>query len=730
MGTTTPAPAAPLEAQEPISSEQEPTPTFPAEVELVTVDVVVVDGDGNPVTGLKQEDFEVKEDGQLQPIDNFEAVELEAPEPPSAAPTARGPAANPPPRRYLSRNFGKQDTGRTFALVFDDINLTTFSAHRAKGAAAEFLKRGLRPGDRVMLAATSGDVWWSAQIDEGREAPTDMLGRLEGKLVVDLSPERITPWEAVQIHVYRNSDVAFRVTRRLEKYNAIPAGAAPRPMLQDALDHPLLLQRAREVYMGATSRLRLTLDAIDRVLVGLESAKGRKGLILVSEGFIYDTSRPELKRVVRSALRSNVVAYFVDARGLEGMPVELTAQFGLAPEARDLGINALGGGYLGAATFLQGDLSAEGAQNIAVETGGFTVKNTNDLGSGIARIARESEAYYMIGYYPTNAARDGSYRDIDVEVRKKGVRVRARKGYYAPLPGEQATRLAAGDQPRFQSALDSPYDQPDVPLRMASYVLEETLLERAKVLVVADVDIRELAFDEVDSRFVDALEYIMVVAHRQSGEHFRYDEKVEMDFSPQTRAAVNQSWYSIAKSFDLQSGEYQARIVVSDRNAGRIGSVIHDFEVPDLGGLRVSTPIMTDSIQRSSGGLPRPVLRLPRRYARGAVLYCEYEVYGATRDGTGMPRVSAGYSIRHSDGRTIVEVPPSLIRPSSLGQLSRFIGAPLEGAAEGDYELVLTLRDEVAGADVEVREPFSIGGAQQPREEAESAGPASNPSPR
>jgi hypothetical protein len=52
---------------------------------------------------------------------------------------------------------------------------------------------------------------------------------------------------------------------------------------------------------------------------------------------------------------------------------------------------------------------------------------------------------------------------------------------------------------------------------------------------------------------------------------------------------------------------------------------------------------------------------------------------------------------------------PTLINPTSLGALVRLSGISLKGAAPGAYELVLTIRDELAGKSVEVREPFEIG---------------------
>ena len=60
----------------------------------------------------------------------------------------------------------------------------------------------------------------------------------------DLSPERITPWEAMRIHVYRDQEVAWRVLQRLERYNAVPSDLTGHTQRQYVLDNPFLSQRA------------------------------------------------------------------------------------------------------------------------------------------------------------------------------------------------------------------------------------------------------------------------------------------------------------------------------------------------------------------------------------------------------------------------------------------------------------------------------------------------------
>jgi hypothetical protein len=117
---------------------------------------------------------------------------------------------------------------------------------------------------------------------------------------------------------------------------------------------------------------------------------------------------------------------------------------------------------------------------------------------------------------------------------------------------------------------------------------------------------------------------------------------------------------------------------------------------------------VTDVVQQGENTPPRPVLHVRRTYSPDASLYCEFEVYGASKDETGGPRVTAGYSIRRADGTELVSVEPNAIVPSPRGRLSRLFTAALRGAAPGRYELVLTVRDDVARKNVVVREPFTI----------------------
>jgi hypothetical protein len=376
--------------------------------------------------------------------------------------------------------------------------------------------------------------------------------------------------------------------------------------------------------------------------------------------------------------------------------------------------------------------AAEGADNLAADSGGFTVRNTNDLTAGLNRIAEESRSYYLIGYAPTDTRRDGRFRKIQVKVAgRKGLQVRARRGYYAPLEGGQSAAdektKSEGNDPDIQAALDSPYELPAIPMRMSSFVFDETLLGKAATFVATEIDVRALAFREEEGRSVDTLEFLLVVAHRESGEFYRYDQKIDMRLSPQTKEKLFQAWMPIVRDFELAPGGYQAKMVVRDANSRRLGTLVHEFEVPKLDSqLRASSPIVSDTLQQDDEkATPRPSMIVRRSFAPDATLYLQFEVYGAQKEkATGMPKVTAGYNIRRKGGDVVRRYDATPIRPTSLGKLSRIVGSPLEGLEPGDYEVVLGLRDELAEKTVEIVEPFSVVPAR-----AAAAAPAVTPAP-
>ncbi len=684
-----------LLAQEPAhpggDAQKAPPPTFPGRVEQVTVDVVVTDKKGVPLTGLSSEDFEVLEDGVRQTVVSLDAVDVPA-----------VPSAPPKPSPRVSTNQDPDAArGRTFVILFDDIRLTPAMAYRAKGAVADFLTHAVREGDRVTLVATLAGTWWTSRMPEGRDELKALVKGLDGRYIPDSSRERMTDLEAKRIHVDRDMDVAQRVQRRYAELG-VAQQMTPEPQQSRYLStsiNPYVESRAADTYFQCRARSRTTLSLMERSLESLYATQGRKSLILISAGFIWDRNLDEFKWVAQSARRANTAVYFVNAEGLEGMPFQMTAEFGAALPEIDLGF-----------ALTEDFWDAEGAESIASDSGGFTVRDTNDLSSAFKRISDENSRYYLLGYNSTNTARDGAYRKISVRVpERKGVEVRARKGYYAPSDDADAGHRKPGVDSALQEALDSPHEIGTIPLRMTHFVGDETTLGKARVEVVTEVDLRALDLEPKEGRYLGGFEFLLVTARRETGETFRYDQKVDMKLLPATRDRLRKTWFPVRREFDLPPGGYQAKIVVRDRRSGKVATVDHRFDVPELASFRVSTPVLTDARREGDDSLEGQAAPVARRaFERGEELACRFEVYGAQRDGSGMPRVDMGYVVRRADGSVLKGVAPAEIRPTSLGKLSRLFRFPLQAAEPGDYDLVMIFYDHVAGKSLELQEPFSV----------------------
>jgi VWFA-related protein len=686
--TETPAPRG-----TPASAAQE-APTFRAEVEQVLVDVVVTDNKGNPVRGLTADDLIITEDGVPQRIVSLETVELPA-EPAPAPSSARS-------LRVSTNRSAEAQRARAFVVVFDDLNMTPFRARDAKGAVASFLEKGVREGDYVTLISTGDTTWWTARMSGGREQLIEIVKRLDGRRQPDMSSERMSDWEAMRIYLHRDPAVIARVLRRYEM-SGVTMTTGDHDLNQpfyNSVENPYVTARATETYFRATARTNATLEILERALNGLATAKGRKSVILVSEGFIDDTNLQRFKRVYRASLRANAAVYFLNARGLEGVPSHYTAQFGPPLDSQDMGF-----------ALAEAFEAVGGSENIAANTGGFTVKNTNDLEAGIQRIGDETRIYHLLGYVPTNKARDGRFREIKVELRdRRGRRVRARKGYYAPLDEDRIASLPAkpGVDPAFQAALDSPWAEDGIPLRIAAYVGRQSLQGKASVQVVTEVDIRGLELEKVADRYKGSLEFLLVVAHRESGGYVQYDQTIDMNVLPSTRERILRTWLPIVRDVELPPGGHQAKMIVRAAGGRAMGSVIHEFEVPPLDQFRVSTPVLSDTSAGSPEGPPDPTPLARREFPQGVELLCRFDVFGAARDEGGMPRVSQGYAVRRLGGEVYASLPDTVIRPTSLGELSRMFGVILDEAAPGDYEIVLTFRDQISGKTLELREPFRV----------------------
>jgi len=422
------------------SAGQQAPPVFPAAVEAVRVDVVVMDPHGRPVVGLRAEDFELREDGVPQTISDFEAIGArDADGPEKAVPAAEtGAAPGPGPQPTL--------LPAAFLIVFDEPQLTIEQARNARAFVVEILK-GVRQGDRVTLVAAHDGRFWNGAGPEGAREVAGQLQGLNGRLPPPRGDEPMTPYEALRV-VQGDRRVERVVRSRLDAQSGLDAsrGGGPPSGARATLTDPQVQLLARAVHGEATQRARRLFDLVNQALELAPRQRGRTTLVLASGGFIDDATLGEYRELVRRCVRAGVTAYFYDARDLSigrGLGADVAGRMSGATGSRlDLDHERRRDEELRLQSeAIDGD--AGGATRLADETGGFTIR-TSDT-TGLARLSSDARQYYLLGYTPTNTKRDGQLRRIAVEVRRAGVSVRARKAYYAP--GASDARAPASPAP-------------------------------------------------------------------------------------------------------------------------------------------------------------------------------------------------------------------------------------------------------------------------------------------
>ena len=181
----------------------------------------------------------------------------------------------------------------------------------------------------------------------------------------------------------------------------------------------MIRAKAAEVYQAALARKRATLAALERVAASLAPVKGRKSVVLVSEGFVHEPTLTEFRDVVRAARQANAAIYFLDGRGLVGGPV--TADAELAEGDRSAGPQCRAEREPGRGA---GRRFHRHRQRRLLHQ-----ELRNDLAAGLRRIAEESRRYYLLGYQPAStpvtasSARSRSRSSVRVSMCARGVAI-------------------------------------------------------------------------------------------------------------------------------------------------------------------------------------------------------------------------------------------------------------------------------------------------------------------
>ena len=179
--------------------------------------------------------------------------------------------------------------------------------------------------------------------------------------------------------------------------------------------------------------VRLTLGFILDIVRKMGAMPGQRTLILISPGFLTVTPEAMLGKseVLDMAAKSNVTINALDARGLYTITAEASEQNRGSYVAER---NAAQ--YRGYSMTLNEDVMAE----LSDGTGGTFFHNSNDLEGGLQRLTVVPEWVYVLEFSPTGVKQDGSYHPLKVKVKDEGLRVEARRGYFAFRPSSSKAK--------------------------------------------------------------------------------------------------------------------------------------------------------------------------------------------------------------------------------------------------------------------------------------------------
>lgn len=644
------------QAQQPPQTPQTPAPrpTFRSTIDTVSVDVIVLDKQGRPVTDLTAADFEIRESKKPQRIDTFKFIDVEAA--PESRPTTHREITSIEDQR---REAGRDDT-RVIVIFLDDYHVRRGNAMRVREQLATFVSR-LSPNDMVAI-------------------------------VYPLTP-------VVAMTFSRNHDGTAAALMQFDgrKYDYTPRNAYEE---RYQFQPPELQERMRN---------DLTMSAIEQVCVVMGSLKqGRKTLLYVSEGISGSlpqgvatqgplggrtpVARPpdnameerlaffastevlsRMRLVWAAAARGNTAVYTLDPRGLA------TGEFDINDNvSSDIDRRVL-------------NESTDMLRTLAGETDGRSIVGRNNPLPELQQMVRDTSAYYLIGYTSSEAPRDGKFHEIDVRVNRRDVDVRARKGYWA-YTLEEAERMTAPPKPEapadVRRALESLSSADETTLRRRRL---NVWLGATPVAAAGPSPMRSevtLAWESLAARGEagEAIDRVDVVATASDGAVVFQQTVGKTD--PLGRVAGR-------ATFVAPAGPLRLRLTGLSLSGNRVEAVDESFDVPDFGGtaLLVSAPAVyrgrTARDMQSIRAAAAPVPAVGRAFSRTERLLLRF---GARAGSVSAPELTA--RILNRLGEEIA----SLAAPTAVTEGRYEAQVILAALPPGDYlvELAAKAGDQTA----------------------------------
>ncbi len=642
------------------------------ESDLVLTNVVVRDGKtGAVVEGLTQADFTVLEDGKAQGIASFDFESVDRAKPLDEA-TVRGVTAG------LPGGAGKGSVRpeelknhRLIVFFFDLTSMQPDDLDRAVAAARDFLKSKMQAADLVALVSLDTGL----RVDQDFSSDREML--------------------AAKVGIYNGTAGA----------GFAQGATASSNQVEDASGYTADESEYNDIN---TDRELLALRTIAKSLEGVNQ---RKSLLYFSGGLTRDgvENQASLRAAIQAAVRSNLAVYSVDARGLQAV-----SPVGDASTGSLRGTGAYNGGAI------QNNMNANFASQetlttLSADTGGKAFLDSNDFAPAFAQVQKDTSAYYVIGYHPTNGAKDGKYRRLTVKVNRPGLKLEYRQGYYA-----QADYLHAGREDRerqLEEQLGDELPATDVAMYLETYFfqLDERRFYVPVSLIVPGSQIPFVAGGDKDKATLDVVGEVLDEGKRPIG---RVRETVKLAVSQEQQARQKNIQYTT--SFNLPPGKYGVKFVVRENQTGKMGSFETEIVLPDMRkqALKLSSVVLaaqTVAVKaaKDAGPLVRNgqelVPNISHVFRVGQELHLLCEVYGAARvkaaEGGPKPAKNAVRvlgSLELMSGTTKVYETPAVVAttvsvPERDAVVLEFV-VPLAELKAGSYVGQLNVVDDAGGS--------------------------------
>jgi VWFA-related protein len=531
--------------------------TLKVGVSEVLLDIVATDKRGRQIRDLKPEEFEVYEDGVKQQIVSLRQVEAEDSVTGEPVPAGTPPAPLDPLRQI-----------RLVTLVFDQLGPE--ARQLAQRAALDFLETELKQNVFVAVFKIDLRLTILQQFTNNRE----LLRKAVDLATTGTFNQFETQSDAIQKTLERLSSAqaaadAAAAPGSAGNTSTIGSSAADAKMAEMQLTMLRYSETMTREQQGRSTIFSLMSLAKEQRLL-----PGRKTMIYFSEGIqVPSNVKPHWDTLMSLSNRSNVSIYAVDARGLlslrEGLAGGIDLAGAAAQSQRQMATR--GSGPVSRADVMIGEQAEEAirknVQNtlaeLAENTGGFLIANTNDLRTGMRRVASEVSSYYALSYLPSNPSLDGKFRKLTVKVRRPGIKLQTRHGYFA-LPLTEGTPVFPYEMPML-SALDANKALRDITYRNTSLVYP-TKGQRSEVVVYTEIPLADFAF-RVDGKTKEYEANIstLAIVRDQSGQVVQKISQLFPLRGPKAQAADTQSRNIVFyRTLELLPGRYNVESVVRD----------------------------------------------------------------------------------------------------------------------------------------------------------------------